>query len=589
MDLDGRFHFINDTGRTLFGLDPRDDARETRLEDCFTPPDRARARDEILPALLAHGYWKGELTIQNRRTGACRPVFWSGFAIHDPETGQPTALACVAGDLSARRNAETALRGTHENLRQLFDSAPFAILELDLEGRVQSWNAGAERMFGWTLAETLGQLCPAVLPERLPGFRDLICRVMQAGPQAGLLEPQRTKAGDPIETRLCATPLKDAAGRVTGVLLMLEDVGERRRAEAALREAEAKYRELFQLADEIILFLDADGRITDVNRKLEGVTGYRPDEVIGQAITTKLVIGADRAMFRWVIGQAQRGVESRYEVRWLTRDGKVVYLDGTAIPRFSPDGQFIATHCVVRDVTERRRARVKLEEYAERLKALSAKLVETQEAERRDVARELHDEVGQWLTMLRLGVDTCLKLPPEAVGPKLRQVQADVDLLLGKVRQLSLQLRPTILDDLGLLPALLAHFDHYAAQAGLLVGFKHEGVERRRFDVKIETAAYRTIQEALTNAVRHSGVTEIAVTLWADASLLQLQVEDQGRGFDLPAALAAHASSGLCGMYERAELVGGQLTIHTRPGAGARITLELPLGKALTPINLKHD
>jgi signal transduction histidine kinase len=137
-------------------------------------------------------------------------------------------------------------------------------------------------------------------------------------------------------------------------------------------------------------------------------------------------------------------------------------------------------------------------------------------------------------------------------------------------------LRPADLDQLGLLPALLALLERYTAQTGVLVNFKHQGVERR-FAPEVETGAYRIVQEALTNAARHAGVAGVTVRVWTDADRLNLQIEDQGRGFDPEVALKAPRSSGLIGMQERISLLGGRMSIESSPGAGTTITAELPL------------
>ena len=212
----------------------------------------------------------------------------------------------------------------------------------------------------------------------------------------------------------------------------------------------------------------------------------------------------------------------------------------------------------------------------DRLQLLSRRLVEVQEAERRHIARELHDEVGQVLTGLKLTLEMGASLPPEEFQANLEEAQTLVNQLMAEVRNLSLDLRPAMLDDLGLLPALLWHFERYTAQTQVHVAFRQIGLERR-FQPEIETVVYRIIQEALTNVARHAGVDNVTVRVWADEETLNLQVEDQGTGFDPEAALAASVSSGLSGMYERVGLLDGQLSIESIAGAGTALTARLPL------------
>jgi signal transduction histidine kinase len=214
----------------------------------------------------------------------------------------------------------------------------------------------------------------------------------------------------------------------------------------------------------------------------------------------------------------------------------------------------------------------------ERLQSLSRRLVEVQEAERRHIARELHDEIGQALTALKLVVGMRASLAAGSAWQSEDEAQALIGDLLARVRELSLELRPAMLDDLGLLPTLVWHFERYTARTNVQVVFKHTGVEGRRFAADVETAAYRIVQEALTNVARHATVPEATVRLWAGEDILGAQVEDRGRGFAPEAALAAHVSGGLIGMRERAELLGGRLTVESRPGGGTLVTAEFPLG-----------
>lgn len=214
----------------------------------------------------------------------------------------------------------------------------------------------------------------------------------------------------------------------------------------------------------------------------------------------------------------------------------------------------------------------------EGLQNLSRRLVEMQEAERRHLARELHDEIGQILTGLKLTLEVGGRVPASAVKARLDEARTLVNDLMLRVRELSLDLRPAMLDDIGLLSALLWHVERYSTQSRVRVNLEHSGMEGRRFGAEVETAAYRIAQEALTNVARHAGVTEVTVRLWAEPQTLQLQIDDQGAGFDPVAALAG-PTSGLAGMRERAFLLGGALTVESAPGAGTRVMATLPVGE----------
>jgi signal transduction histidine kinase len=235
-----------------------------------------------------------------------------------------------------------------------------------------------------------------------------------------------------------------------------------------------------------------------------------------------------------------------------------------------------ASHAAV--ALENARLYQEVDEARHRLHALSRRLVESQEAERRHLARELHDEIGQVLTGLKLSLETeAGGASPEIARANAGEAQRLVHGLIERVRGLSLDLRPAMLDDLGLVSALLWHLDRYTAQTRIRVHFEQSLPQSARFPSSIETATYRIVQEALTNVARHAAVAEATVRLWTTGDRVYVQIQDAGVGFDPEAAYAARESSGLAGMRERASLLGGDLSIDSALGSGVRVTAGLPL------------
>jgi signal transduction histidine kinase len=231
----------------------------------------------------------------------------------------------------------------------------------------------------------------------------------------------------------------------------------------------------------------------------------------------------------------------------------------------------VRTHLALRS------AQRQLVQQNQQLQSLSHRLVDVQEQERRAIARELHDEVGQILTGLNLSLEVVGHAPTdEQRTARLENAQQMVTELIQYVREMSMQLRPPMLDDLGVLPALFWHFERYTAQTGIEVRCQHTGIERR-FAPEVEVTIYRIIQEALTNIARHASVTHAIVRLWAHNAHLTIQVQDQGEGFRPAETRATSASSGLAGIHERARLLGGHVDIESAPGQGTQLTVELPL------------
>ncbi|MFV9504255.1 MAG: PAS domain S-box protein [Oscillochloridaceae bacterium umkhey_bin13] len=217
-----------------------------------------------------------------------------------------------------------------------------------------------------------------------------------------------------------------------------------------------------------------------------------------------------------------------------------------------------------------------------RLQALSERLVETQEEERRHLARELHDEIGQSLTGLNLVLTIGHNLPHQQLYAQLTEAQRQVATLITQVRHRSLDLRPAMLDELGLYAALNWYLERYRSQTGIQVVAVLSQLDQR-FPPVVELTAYRIVQEALTNVARHAGVFEAHLVLWVAGNQLLIEVSDNGVGFDPPSVLRAHRSSGLAGMRERTALLGGELTIDAALGAGTRLLANLPLIRPSEP------
>jgi len=331
----------------------------------------------------------------------------------------------------------------------------------------------------------------------------------------------------------------------------------------------------------------ADDRLIDVNDRFVDLLGRERGEVLGRT-WAELGIRFEDAEGRDVVKTARDSDRlHRVAVRFGTKKGEVrhgllsiqpVRVDGTRAQLSLLDDLTALRQAEdERDglLASERGARAEAEaalndlrESHERLESLSRRLVDVQEAERRALARELHDEVGQILAGLRHRLQG-------GTAQASAEVQSILGDLLERVRDLSMDLRPPMLDELGLLPTLLWHFARYQAETGVRVGFRHRGAEGR-FPPETETVAFRIVQEALTNVARHARVGETSVRLETRPDRLELRIEDRGLGFEVGAARPG-ASGGLAGMQERARLLGGRVRIESAPGQGTRIVAELPV------------
>ena len=248
-----------------------------------------------------------------------------------------------------------------------------------------------------------------------------------------------------------------------------------------------------------------------------------------------------------------------------------------ALNRSLADQVAARTRDLEAEIVVRREAEHRAEDNAARLQALSTKLLRVQEDERRALAQELHDQIGQLLTGLRFQLEAAGS-SQDRPSHALSEALALTDELLRSVRALTLQLRPRMLDDLGLQPALEWQTNLFRNQTGIAIELELT-LPPTRLAPELETVVFRMVQEALTNVARHSGATAAFVTVSADDTALQVEIADRGRGCDAAAALARRDSLGLAGIAERVKLAGGHFELFSQPGQGTRLHAEF----ALTP------
>jgi signal transduction histidine kinase len=261
-------------------------------------------------------------------------------------------------------------------------------------------------------------------------------------------------------------------------------------------------------------------------------------------------------------------------------DGSRVPVLANVVPLRDAEGAMIGAVSCLQDITERKQAEEKLQESNDKLQLLSRRLVDSQETERRHIARELHDEVGQTLTVAEMNLQVLVQSSRSIpVRGRLQESLQAVERVLEQVRDLSLNLRPSMLDDLGLEPALRWYTTRQASLAGLQAEFRAEAMENR-LDPVVETACFRVAQEALTNVVRHARAGAVKVELRKQDGQLHLSVRDDGAGFDVAALreqAVLGASLGLLSMEERATLADGGFECKSLPGQGTEIHAWFPL------------
>lgn len=353
-----------------------------------------------------------------------------------------------------------------------------------------------------------------------------------------------------------------------------ERISERKRAEKALRESEERYRELFENARDAIYVHDLNGNYTSINRAAERLSGYDREEILGHNFSEFIAQEHIEQACECLFAKLARSGETTYEVEVIAKDGRRVPVEVSSRAIYE-NGVMVGVQGTARDISERKQTQ-------DTLRMFSRQLIEAQEDERRRIARDLHDQIGQTLTAVKMNLYTIQRLcvTPET-APRIKDNIDAVDEALRLVRDLSVDLRPPLLDDLGLATALCWYIDRYSQRAGVATEIQIDlPNQNERFSRELETACFRIAQEALTNVVRHARASLVSLRLTRNDTTLEMEIKDDGVGFD-PAALRRRAprvaTLGLLGMQERAHATGGEVEIHSAVSKGTKIRFTAPL------------
>lgn len=336
-----------------------------------------------------------------------------------------------------------------------------------------------------------------------------------------------------------------------------------------------KLRALILGAPVAISSCDADMIIEVWNPAAERIFCWKAEEVIGRPVTEVMAqLGSEVPPFDAGGGPTLRGIAATMRAR----DGSVVHAEVSVSPVFDSEGNFAGRIAIFVDVTERKMAEEALEKAKQRMESLSRQLLAIGEAERRRIARELHDEIGQGLTAAKIAIESA-KVTGDAAARSLRLDDgiAVIEHLLQSVRTLSLDLRPAALDELGLVATLRAYIPSQAARAGIKTRFEADTLPPSG-NGEAEIACFRVVQEAMTNVIRHAKATSVEIDLRRHGDEVRLLFQDDGAGFDVALATAGTGSHsfGLLSMRERTQLAGGRFLITSASGQGTRIEATFP-------------
>jgi PAS domain S-box-containing protein len=513
--------------------------------------------------------------------------------------GKLKYLISVIEDIHARKMAEeTAYR-----LAAIVESSEDAIVSKDLNETISSWNAAAQRMLGYTAEEAIGQPITTIIPRELWHEEAEIIRRLKNGERIQHFETVRlAKSGKRLNVSLTVSPIRDSQGRVIGASKIARDITDRKRAEQELRENQDFLRAAFTQTYSFLAILSNDGTVVEANRAaLEG-TGFNRGEVIGRKLWDVWYqsLPEEQTLAKTSVATAAKGLAVREECQYTLRDGTIRFADRTLNPVQNARGEVVMIVTSGLDITEHRQLRSMLEErvqertreleaknlelvrQTEVVRELSARLLQIQDEERRRIARELHDSVGQMLAAVSMNLAHVSRevnvLTPES-AKALEDNIGLVEQISTEIRTISHLLHPPLLDEVGLQSALQWYIDGFSERSKINVDLELPD-SFGRLPRNLEITLFRVVQECLTNIHRHSGSSTAAIRVSRSENEVRLEVRDAGKGMpaDTQTSLASGKLSGvgLRGMSERLRQMGGQLAI-TSNGTGTVIMATLPI------------
>jgi PAS domain S-box-containing protein len=466
------------------------------------------------------------------------------------------------------------MHGKQYDADGFFLSSPLAAFVFDRDARILRWNPAATATFGWEEAEVIGQRLPIIPHHSQEEFGRLLEHVLAGNRLTGLEAVRQRKDGTSISVRISTAPFRDSDGNVIGVLAMLEDLSVTRSLERSIAETNRLLAALIDASPVAIIVADADSRIRIWNAAAEEVYGWKAAEVVGQPVATiastaaglllsGLAAAADATQLPSVIA-----VDSR-------RDG-TKFFSWPAAAVVDAGQSRVTTMALVRDVSQQVEAERAAVRASEELRALSLRTMEIMEEERIRISREIHDDLGQLLTAVMFDLAAAKQSSggDALVAARLDHAAATVQTALASVRRIAADLRPPLLDKMGLQAAVQMEVTAFQERTGIECNLSLMD-EEPGIGGDAATAVYRIVQEALTNVGKHADAQSVDVRMRQRNGTFYLEMRDDGSGID--PARKREGALGLVGMRERAAAIGAELRIEPGRPHGTVVTLVVPM------------
>ena len=568
-DASDRITFWNKGATDIYGFS-REEAIGRVSHDLFRT-EFPEPVESIKEKLLREGWWAGELR-HICATGARKTVS-TRWVVDRDASGNIRSVLESNRDITEAKRAEEA----QNRLAAIVESSDDAVVSKGLDGIIISWNKAAERIFGYTANEAIGQHISLIIPpDRQDEENDILARIGRGERIDHFRTVRRRKDGTPLDVSVTISPVRDSTGRVIGASKVARDITAQQRAEQALRESEQRYQAVTDASPIMTWMARTDkfcyyfnkGWLDFVGRTLEQEAGngwaenVHPDDF-------------DRCLQVHVSNfDAHRPFEMEYRLRH--HSGQYRWILDRGVPRYKPDGTFEGYVGGCLDIHDRKEAAEK-----SRIADESLRLVKVQDEERRRIAREFHDSAGQTLTVLGLSLAQLVQ-KAEMISPELakegKEIEEVVQQLHREIRTTSYLLHPPLLDEAGVNPALSWYVQGVAERSGIAIEL-NISEDFGRLPAEMELAIFRVVQECLTNILRHAESNTACIRIAREKASVCIEVRNEGKGISperLTDIQSRGSSVGISGIRERLRRFDGEMKIVSN-GSGTTVSATIPI------------
>ena len=570
LDDQHRIVAINKAMADGLGVSPKD-AKGKRCYELVYGKDKP---PEFCPhaKLLRDGREHREEIYEKNLGGFCA-VFTS--PLRDTE-GRLIGSLHISRDINASKRAKDALRESEEKYHSIFENIQDVYYEITLYGKILEVSPSIEKISRYKREELIGKSLYDIYAD--PKKRDaLIKKLLKNGRVTGYEVLLKDKEG---LKAYCSTSAKlacDKQGNPVKIIGSLHNITKRKQIEESLRESEKTLKAILEASPVGICLIR--NRILDwANKAMYRMLGYEADFLIGESAR---ILYPDDEEYDRIGRELYTGINAtgtgHVKTRWINKDGGVIrcFLQARAL---DPSGSEKVIILASMDITDQKKA----EEF---IHILTHELMKAQEDERTMISRELHDRVAQDLSVSKIGCDMILKkqpaLPPE-VKQKIIGVSNGLQGAINAIRDLSYELRPPGLDQMGLAETIFQYCEEFSEKTGLKVDCTFAGMESLNLDFNTEINLYRLVQEGLNNTRKHADASHVTIRLAAAHPNIILRINDDGKGFDVKERLANALNEkrmGIRSMEERVNLLQGNIEIQSQPMQGTKISIKVPYSK----------